>query len=74
MSPQVIEYCMDDLYATSAKSAKEYDVPVLSRPFDNRRQIAAHVGLALSPWQSGKVDHDQEVSKAGKSLIAYYPR
>jgi transposase len=41
----------------------------LSRPFDNRRQVAAYAGLAPSHWQSGKVDHDQGVSKAGNPRL-----
>lgn len=41
----------------------------LSRHFDNRRQIAAYAGLAPSPWQSGSVDHDQGVSKAGNPRL-----
>ncbi|MES0169925.1 IS110 family transposase [Mesorhizobium sp. M0027] len=41
----------------------------LSRHFDNRRQIAAYAGLAPTPWQSGSVDHDQGVSKAGNPRL-----
>ncbi|MER8811361.1 IS110 family transposase [Mesorhizobium australicum] len=41
----------------------------LSRPFDNRRQVAAYAGLAPSPWQSGAVDHDQGVSKSGNPRL-----
>ncbi len=41
----------------------------LSRHFDNRRQIAAYAGLAPTPWQSGSVDHEQGVSKAGNPRL-----
>jgi transposase len=41
----------------------------LFRHFDNRRQVAAYAGLAPSPWQSGSVDHDQGVSKAGNPRL-----
>lgn len=41
----------------------------LSRNFDNRRQVAAYAGLAASHWQSGKIDHDQGVSKAGNPRL-----
>ena len=41
----------------------------LSRKFDNRRQVAAYAGLAPSHWQSGKIDHDQGVSKAGNPRL-----
>lgn len=37
----------------------------LSRKFDNRRQLAAYAGLAASHWQSGNINNDQGVSKAG---------
>lgn len=41
----------------------------LSRHFDNRRQVASYAGLAPSHWQSGKIDHDQGVSKAGNPRL-----
>ncbi len=41
----------------------------LSRHFDNRRQVAAYAGLAPTPWQSGKVDRDQGVSKSGNPRL-----
>ena len=37
--------------------------------FDNRRQVAAYAGLAPTPWQSGRVDHEQGVSKAGNPRL-----
>jgi transposase len=37
----------------------------LFRHFANRRQIASYAGLAPTPWQSGSVDREQGVSKAG---------
>ncbi len=39
------------------------------RHFDNRRQIAAYAGLAPTPWQSGSIDRDQGVSKAGNPRL-----
>src|SRR5689334_2750599 len=41
----------------------------LFRRFDNRRQVAAYAGLAPTPWQSGSIDHEQGVSKAGNSRL-----
>ena len=41
----------------------------LSRHFDNRRQVAACAGLAPTPWQSGKVDHELGVSKSGNPRL-----
>lgn len=41
----------------------------LFRHFDNRRQLAAYAGLAPTPWQSGTVDREQGVSKAGNPRL-----
>lgn len=41
----------------------------LYRHFDNRRQVAAYAGLAPTPWQSGSIDRDQGVSKAGNPRL-----
>lgn len=41
----------------------------LSRPFENRRQIAAYAGLAPTPWQSGSVDREQGISQSGNSRL-----
>jgi transposase len=41
----------------------------LSRQFDNRRQVAAYAGLVPTPWQSGLIDREQGVSKAGNPRL-----
>ncbi|MGB8332204.1 MAG: IS110 family transposase [Polyangiales bacterium] len=41
----------------------------LFRHFDNRRQVAAYAGLAPTPWQSGAVQREQGVSKAGNPRL-----
>jgi transposase len=41
----------------------------LCRSFANRRQIAAYAGLAPTPWQSGSIDREQGVSKAGNPRL-----
>jgi transposase len=41
----------------------------LFRQFDNRRQLAAYAGLAPTPWQSGNIDREQGVSKAGNPRL-----
>jgi transposase len=41
----------------------------LFRPFNNRRQVAAYAGLAPTPWQSGSIDREQGVSKAGNPRL-----
>lgn len=41
----------------------------LYRHFDNRRQLASYAGLAPTPWQSGSVEREQGVSKAGNARL-----
>lgn len=41
----------------------------LFRHFDNRRQVASYAGLAPTPWQSGTINHEQGVSKAGNPRL-----
>ena len=41
----------------------------LFRHFDNRRQLAAYAGLAPTPWQSGTINHEGGVSKAGNPRL-----
>ncbi|WP_171181816.1 IS110 family transposase [Ruegeria sp. HKCCD8929] len=41
----------------------------LFRQFANRRQVAAYAGLAPTPWNSGKINHEQGVSKAGNPRL-----
>ncbi len=41
---------------------------VFYRCFDNRRQVASYVGLASSPFASGRLNRDQGISKAGNGL------
>jgi transposase len=43
----------------------------LFRHFDNRRQVAAYGGLAPTPWQSGSIDREQGVSKAGNARLRF---
>jgi transposase len=38
---------------------------VLYKDFRNRREVAGYCGLAPSPWQSGKTEREQGISKAG---------
>ncbi len=41
----------------------------LSRSFNNRRQVASYAGLAASPWQSGSINREQGISKAGNPRL-----
>jgi transposase len=38
---------------------------VFYKDFRNRREVASYFGLAPSPWQSGRTNRDQGISKAG---------
>src|SRR3984893_4323808 len=38
---------------------------VLYRSFANRRQLASHLGIAPMPYQSGGMDRDRSISRAG---------
>jgi transposase len=38
---------------------------VFYKDFRNRREVASYFGLTPSPWQSGGIDRDQGISKAG---------
>jgi len=53
------------LRAIGPETAAVLALEAFYRRFDNRRQVAAFGGLAPSPWQSGRVERDQGISKAG---------
>ena len=38
---------------------------VLYRTFANRKQLASYLGLAPMPYQSGGIDRDRRISRAG---------
>ncbi len=40
---------------------------VFYRGFDNRRQIASYLGLTPTPFQSGGMDRDRRISRAGNA-------
>lgn len=42
---------------------------VLCRDFRDRRSIAAFAGLAPSPYSSGRLQHEQGISKAGNAVV-----
>jgi transposase len=42
---------------------------VLCRGFRDRRSIAAFAGLTPSPYSSGRLQHEQGISKAGNSIV-----
>ena len=42
---------------------------VLCRDFRDRRSIAAFAGLTPSPYSSGRLQHEQGISKAGNAIV-----
>ena len=58
-----------DLKGIGPEFAANLWLEALFRHFDNRRQLASYAGLAPTPWQSGSVDREQGVSKAGNPRL-----
>ena len=58
-----------ELKGIGAEIAEVLSVEALYRHFANRRQLGAYAGLAPTPWQSGKIDREQGVSKAGNPRL-----
>jgi transposase len=67
-TPAAVEMLMD-VRGLGADTVAMLWTEALYRSFDNRRQIAAFVGLAGTPWQSGSIDHEQGVSKGGNQRL-----
>jgi transposase len=53
------------LKAVACETATTLVREVFYRPFDNRRQLGAYLGLDGSPWRSGGLAREQGISKAG---------
>jgi transposase len=51
--------CLGPAFATTLTNEVFY------KDFRNRREVGSYVGLTPSPWQSGGIDRDQGISKAG---------
>ena len=51
--------CLGPAFATTLTNEVFY------KEFRNRREVASYFGLTPSPWQSGGIDRDQGISKAG---------
>lgn len=58
-----------EIKGIGAEFASVLSSECLFRKFDNRRQVAAYAGLAPTPWQSGSIDREQGVSKAGNPRL-----
>lgn len=71
----ILRLCPSDVVKTSNRAASGPEFAALLwteglfRHFDNRRQVAAYAGLAPTPWQSGSVDREQGISKAGNPRL-----
>jgi transposase len=57
-----------DLNGLGAETVAMLETEAFYRSFDNRRQLAAFVGLAGTPWKSGAIDHEQGVSMGNHRL------
>ena len=53
------------LKAVACETATTFVREVFFRPFDNRRQLGAYLGLDGCPWRSGGMAREQGISKAG---------
>jgi transposase len=51
--------CLGPAFATTLTHEVFY------KDFRNRREVGSYFGLTPSPWQSGGIDRDQGISKAG---------
>jgi transposase len=70
LSTEVVARKIQDLVKLKAIGAEFATVlvgEVFYRPFGNRRQVGSYVGLTPSPFQSGSMDRDQGISKAGNT-------
>jgi transposase len=68
-SPAPAGWMLLDFKGIGAEFAAVLWLEGLFRRFDNRRQLAAYAGLAPTPWQSGSIDREQGVSKAGNARL-----
>jgi len=57
-----------ELNGLGAETVAMLETEAFYRSFDNRRQLAAFVGLAGTPWKSGAIDHEQGVSMGNQRL------
>jgi transposase len=57
-----------ELNGLGAETVAMLETEAFYRSFDNRRQLAAFVGLAGTPWKSGGIDHEQGVSMGNQRL------
>ena len=68
-SPAPVGKMLLEFKGIGAEFAATLWLEAMFRHFDNRRQLASYAGLAPTPWQSGSVDREQGVSKAGNPRL-----
>jgi transposase len=59
------------LKGVGPESASVLGAEVFWRSFDNRRQVGGYSGLTGSPFQSGQMDREQGISKAGNKRVRH---
>lgn len=57
------------LKGIGAEMAEVLYAEAFYRQFANRRQLGAYAGLAPTPWQSGTLEREQGISKAGNPRL-----
>jgi transposase len=60
---------LEKLTCVGRETAAVLTREVLCRDFRDRRSLAAFAGLTPSPYSSGRLHHDQGISKAGNSIV-----
>jgi hypothetical protein len=61
--------CLLRLKGIGPETASVLAGEIFFRDFHNRREVASYAGLAPSPWQSGGIDNEQGISKAGNARV-----
>jgi transposase len=57
------------LKGVGPETASVLRLEAFHRTFGNRREVAAYAGLTPTPWQSGGLDNEQGISKAGNGRL-----
>jgi transposase len=61
--------CLMRLKGVGPETASVLRLEAFHRTFGNRREVAAYAGLTPTPWQSGGLDSEQGISKAGNGRL-----
>jgi transposase len=68
-APEAAEMLLEKLACVGRETAVVLSREVFCRGFRDRRSLAAFAGLTPSPYSSGRLQHDQGISKAGNSIV-----